>query len=134
MKDVYAINRIHFAKRVESDNVSPPLLFFPTLRCRTNKVEVIPTVVDRGQLEVRGVDKQQQVSKCKGLPSKKQNLVLSKESTPMKDSGTKAPSCFLSGVDEPRKHGGCDSVVVDKGELEYSKIVPNCVPCPIVSH
>ena len=102
MKDVYAINRIHFAKRVESDNVSPALFFFLTLRRRTNKVEVIPAVVDRGELEVRGVDKQQQVSKCKGLPSKKQNLVLSKESTPMKDSGTKAPSCFLSGVDEPR--------------------------------
>jgi hypothetical protein len=71
MKDVYAINRIHFAKRVESDNVSPALFFFLTLRRRTNKVEVIPAVVDRGELEVRGVDEQQQVSKCKGLPSKK---------------------------------------------------------------
>ena len=88
MKDVYAINRIHFAKRVESDNVSPALFFFLTLRRRTNKVEVIPAVVDRGELEVRGVDEQQQVSKCKGLPSKKQNLVSSKESTPAKDTGT----------------------------------------------
>ena len=82
MKDVYAINRIHFAKRGESDNVSPALFFFLTLRRRTNKGEVIPALVDRGELEVRGVDEQQQVSKCKGLPSKKQNLVLSKESTP----------------------------------------------------
>ena len=94
------------------------LSFFLTLRRRTNKVEVIPAVVDRGELEVRGVDEQQQVSKCKGLPSKKQNLVFSKESTPAKDTGTTAPSCFLSGVDEQRKHSGWDSVVVDEGVLE----------------
>jgi len=50
MKDVYAINRIHFAKRVESDNVSPTLFFFLTLRPRTNKVKVIPAVLDRGEL------------------------------------------------------------------------------------
>ena len=91
MKDVYAINRIHFAKRVESDNVSPALFFFLTLRRRTNNVEVIPAVVDRGELEVRGVDKQQQVLKCEGQPSKKQNLVLSKESTGAKDTKTMIP-------------------------------------------
>ncbi len=92
-------------------------------------VDVIQAVVDEGELEIRGVDKQQQVSKCEGQPSKKQNLILSKESTPTKDTGTtvtRPQSQFNSEqsiesdnvsnshfpfcpVDEQRKHGGCDS-------------------------
>ncbi len=38
--------------------------------------------------DVGGGAEQQQVLKCKGLPSEKQNLVSSKESTPAKDTGT----------------------------------------------
>ncbi len=38
--------------------------------------------------DVGGGAEQQQVSKCEGLPSEKQNLVSSKESTPLKDTGT----------------------------------------------
>ena len=91
-------------------------------------VDVIRAVVDEGELEIRGVDKQQQVSKCEGQPSKKQNLVSSKESTPAKDTGTTvtrprsqfnseqsiksdnvSPPHIFFGVDEPKKHGGCDS-------------------------
>ena len=51
-------------------------------------VDVIPVVVDGGEVEIGGGAKQQQVSKCKGPPSEKQNLVSSKESTPAKDTGT----------------------------------------------
>ncbi len=58
-------------------------------------MDVIQAVVDEGELEIRGVDKQQQVSKCEGQPRKKQNLVLSKdfgkESTPAKDTKTTIP-------------------------------------------
>ena len=39
-------------------------------------------------MEIGGGAEHQQVSKCKGRPSEKQNLVLSKESTPAKDTGT----------------------------------------------
>jgi hypothetical protein len=41
-----------------------------------------------GELGIGGGAVQQQVSKCKGLPSEKQNLVSSKESTSAKDTGT----------------------------------------------
>ena len=53
-----------------------------------NTVDAIPAVVDGGEVEIGGGAKQQQVSKCKGRPSEKQNLVSSKESTPTKDTGT----------------------------------------------
>ena len=39
-------------------------------------------------MEIGGGAEQQKVSKCEGRPSEKQNLVLSKESTPAKDTGT----------------------------------------------
>ncbi len=61
MKDVYAINRIHFTKRVESDNVSLPLVFVLTWRLRRNMVVVITTVVGGGELEIKIVDKKQKV-------------------------------------------------------------------------
>ena len=51
-------------------------------------VDFIPVVVNEGELEIRGVDEQQHVWNCEGLPSEKQSLVLSKESTPAKDTGT----------------------------------------------
>ena len=51
-------------------------------------VDVILVVVNGGESEIRGVDEQQHVWNCKGLPSEKQNLVSSKESTPAKDTGT----------------------------------------------
>ena len=51
-------------------------------------MDVIPTVVDGGEVEIGGGAKQQKVLKCEGRPSEKQNLVLSKESTPAKDTGT----------------------------------------------
>ena len=51
-------------------------------------MDMIPVVVDGGEVEIGGGAEQQQVSKCEGRPSKKQNLVLSKESTPAKDTGT----------------------------------------------
>ena len=55
---------------------------------RGNRVDVILAVVDRGEVEIGGGAEQQKVSKCKGRPSEKQNLVSSKESTPAKDTGT----------------------------------------------
>ena len=73
---------------IESDNVSPPCVSFFVLMGRGNTVDVIPAVVDRGDVEIGGGAEQQQVSNCEGRPSKKQNLVLSKESTPVKDTGT----------------------------------------------
>ncbi len=51
-------------------------------------VDVIQAVVNGGEVEIQGEAEQQKVSKCEGRPSKKQNLVLSKESTPAKDTGT----------------------------------------------
>ncbi len=51
-------------------------------------MDVISAVVDGGEVEIGGGAEQQQVLKCKGLLSKKQNLVLSKESTPVKYTGT----------------------------------------------
>ena len=51
-------------------------------------MDVIPAVVDGGEGEIGGGAEQQQVSKCEGRPSEKQNLVSSKESTPVKDTGT----------------------------------------------
>ena len=51
-------------------------------------MDVIPAVVDGGELEIGGGATQQQISKCKGWPSEKQNLASSKESTPAKDTGT----------------------------------------------
>ena len=65
-----------------------PLAFsFFALMGRGNTVDVIPAVVDGGEVEIGGGAKQQQVSKCEEWPSEKQNLVLSKESTPTKDTG-----------------------------------------------
>ena len=49
-------------------------------------MDVIPVVVDGGEVEIGGGAEQRKVSKCG--PSKKHNLVLSKESTPAKDTGT----------------------------------------------
>ena len=43
---------------------------------------------DGSELEVARGAEQQQVLKCEGRPSEKQNLVSSKESTPAKDTGT----------------------------------------------
>ena len=72
MEDVYAINRIHFAKRDEWDNVSTPFLLLLTLRLRQNKVDVIPVVVvNVSKMRIGGGAEQQRVSKCKGLPSEK---------------------------------------------------------------
>ncbi len=51
-------------------------------------VDVIPAVKDGGEVEIGGGAEKQKVLKCEGRPSKKQNLVSSKESTPMKDTGT----------------------------------------------
>ena len=51
-------------------------------------MDVIPVVVDGGEVEIGGGAEQQKVSKCKGRLSKKKNLVSSKESTPTKDTGT----------------------------------------------
>ena len=51
-------------------------------------MDVIPAVVDGGEVEIGGGAEQQKVSKCEGRPSEKQNLVSSKESTPAKDTGT----------------------------------------------
>ena len=51
-------------------------------------MDVIPAVVDGGEVEIGGGAEQPQVSKCEGRPSEKQNLVSSKESTPVKDTGT----------------------------------------------
>ena len=51
-------------------------------------MDVIPAMVDGRELRIGGGAEQQQVSKCKGRPSKKQNLVSSKESIPAKDTGT----------------------------------------------
>ena len=45
-------------------------------------------VVDGDEMEIRGVAEQQQILKYEGRPSEKQNLVLSKESRPAKDTGT----------------------------------------------
>ena len=73
---------------IKSDNVLPPCVSFPALMGRGNTVDVILAVVDGGEVEIGGGAEQQQVSKCKGPPSKKQNLFLSKESIPAKDTGT----------------------------------------------
>ncbi len=73
---------------IELDNVLPPRVSFFALMGRGNTVDVIPVVVDRGEVEIGGGAEQQQVLKCKGRPSEKQNLVSSKESTPAKDTGT----------------------------------------------
>ncbi len=51
-------------------------------------MDVILVVVGRGELAIGEGAKQQQISKCEGLPSKKQKLISSKESTPAKDTGT----------------------------------------------
>ena len=62
-------------------------------------MDVIPVVADGGEVEIGGEAEQKKVSKCEGWPSKKQNLVLSKESTPAKDTGTtvtRPPSQFNS--------------------------------------
>ena len=66
---------------------------------RGHRVDVILVVVGGGGLRTGGEAKQQQVLICKGLPSEKQNLVSSKESTPAKDTGstvTRAQSQFNS--------------------------------------
>ena len=73
---------------IESDNVSPPRVSFFALMGRGNTVDVNPAVVDGGEVEIGGGAEQQQVSKCEGRPSEKQNLISSKESTPAKDTGT----------------------------------------------
>ena len=51
-------------------------------------MDVIQEVVNGDELEIRRVAEQQKVSICKGQPREKQNLLLSKESTPTKDTGT----------------------------------------------
>ena len=73
---------------IKLDNVSSPHVSFPALMGRGNNVAMIPVVVGGGELEIGGGAKQQQDSKCKGLPSKKQNLVSSKVSTPAKVTAT----------------------------------------------
>ena len=73
---------------IDSDNVSPPHVSFFALMGRGNTVDVIPAVVDEGEVEIGGGAEQQQVLKCEGRPSKKENLVSSKESTPTKDTRT----------------------------------------------
>ena len=89
-------------------------------------------------MEIGGGAEQQKVSKCEGQPSKKQNLVSSKESTPTKDSGTtltrpqsqfnSEQSIELGNVSPPRvsfftlmgRGNTVDVIpaVVDGGELE----------------
>ena len=51
-------------------------------------MDVIPALVDGGEVEIGGGAEHQKVPKFKGWPSEKQNLVLSKESTHAKDTGT----------------------------------------------
>ena len=55
---------------IESDNVSPPCISFFTLMGRGNTVDVIPAVVDGGEVEIGGGAEQQQVSNAKDGPAK----------------------------------------------------------------
>ena len=101
---------------IESDNVSPPRVSIFALMGRGNTVDVIPAVVDGGEVEIGGGAEQQKVSKCEGWPSKKQNLVSSKESTPAKDTGTT--------VTRPRSQFNSEQ------SIESDNVVPLAFPFP----
>ena len=59
----------YYSDKTTMDNVSPPRVSFFTLMGRGNTVDVIPAVVDGGEVEIGGGAEQQKVSKCEGRPS-----------------------------------------------------------------